>query len=118
MSKHQRVRIQPASESERPHGFQPPTKQDSAPIRCQLWDGDRLIGVVPVTLDDQGHASDVVYTPGELERIDRLAFVYGGRVFVYPTGAIWFSPAEPLHLALAHLKLIDKFGLNALKAGR
>ena len=111
------------------------------PIRCQIWDHRRLVGVVPVTLNDMGHPSDLVFTPKESEKVTRLAFVYGGKTYATPldpTGKqicaqpfhpglspeescgkeARISPSKPLHLALGHLKLLSKFGMNALKAGR
>ncbi|HKY47511.1 MAG TPA: hypothetical protein VJQ79_05945 [Acidimicrobiia bacterium] len=87
-------------------------------MRCQLWDGGRLVTVIPVMFDDMGHPSDVVFQPRKAERITRLAFVWGGKVFTYPLATTLIKKGESLHLALGHLKLIDRFGTDALKAGR
>lgn len=92
---------------------------DSAPVRCQIWDRNRMVGVVPVTFDDMGHPSDVVFQPSETEKATRLAFLWSGRVFGFHFGeTIHFSPSKPLHLALAHLSLRDKFGTLVLEAGK
>ncbi len=118
------VKVHRVIESERINGMaqhrvQPQAvRVEDAPVRCQLWDDRRLIATVPVTFDDMGHPSDIVFQPGEAERITRLAFIWSGRVFAYPLGEVFISPSEPLHLALGHLKLRDKFGNLVLQAGK
>jgi hypothetical protein len=65
-----------------------------------------------------GHPSDVVFNPTSVEKVTRISFVWGGRVFAYPLPeAVVISPGNPLHLALGHLKLMDKFGNTVLQAG-
>lgn len=115
---HQIVRVHPAIEREfsRRLGEAPPVT-DSGPMRCQLWDGKRLITTIPIMFDDMGHPSDVVYHPQENEWISKLAFIWGGKVFVYPE-TIFIPKGESLHLALGHLRLMDRFGIDVLKAGR
>lgn len=100
-------------------------------MRCQIWDHRRLVAVVPVTFDEMGHPSDVHYTPTEVEKFTRIAFVYGGRTFAHPVSCtksfhlpgekcgqeVIISPSKPLHLLLRQLRLMDKFGNAVLKAG-
>lgn len=116
----QKARIAPATEADRagPRS-QPQVRPDSAPVRCQIWDQRRLVGTLPVTFDDMGHPSDVVFKPTSVERVTRLAFVWGGRVFAYPLPQpTIISPGNPLHLALGHLRLLDRFGNTVLGAGK
>ena len=118
---HQRVPVIGATEGERatPKRHRPRRRADTAPLRCQLWDGRNHIDTVPVVFDDMGHPSDVHYRPTSAIRVTKLAFVWNAKVFV-------FSLREPeiikagqiFHLALHHLKLLDKFGIDALAAGR
>lgn len=117
-SKPQRVGVQPASESVRVPKKRA-AKKDSGPVRCQLWDHRRLVKVLPITFDDQGHPSDLHFRPTSVEKVTRLAFVWGGRVFVYPLAEpVIVKPENPLHLALGHLKLLDRFGNTVLGAGK
>jgi hypothetical protein len=118
------IPIYPAVENEQAlrNGSRPKAqtiRPDSAPMRCQLWDGNRYVGVVPVIFDDMGHPTDVVFSPGEVERVTKLAFLWGGKVYVHPLGEpITIHPGNPLHLMLRHLKLLTKYGTEALQAGR
>lgn len=130
----QRVPILPAVESDKASRKTKKAKYEpsGAPMRCQIWDHRRLVATVPVTFDEMGHPSDVVYTPGETEKFTRLAFIYGGSTYGYPVSCgkafhppgevcgkeMVISPSKPLHLALGHLQLLNKFGQAALKAGR
>ena len=115
---HQVVRVHPAIENEKARTAGRPTVSDSGPMRCQLWDGRRLVTTIPVMFDDMGHPSDVVFQPRRTERISRLAFIWGGKVFTYPLETQLIKKGESLHLALGHLKLLDRFGIDILKAGR
>lgn len=114
------ARVNPATESikvgpRRQSAIRP----DSAPVRCQIWDHRRLVKVLPVTFDDQGHPSDLHFRPTSVEKVTRLAFVWGGRVFAYPLPQpVIVKPENPLHLALGHLKLLDRFGNTVLGAGK
>lgn len=87
-------------------------------MRCQLWDGRRLVTTIPVTFNDMGHPSDVVYQPRRTERVNRLAFIWGGKVFAYPMEPTLIKKGQSIHLALGHLRLMDRFGIDVLKAGR
>lgn len=89
------------------------------PMRCQFWNHRELMGVEPVTFDDMGNPTDVYFNPKLVARVTRIAFVYGGRVYAHPLPEpVIVQPGNPLHLALGHLKLLDKFGNAVLKAGR
>lgn len=114
------AKVNPAIESDRANQRrQPRLRRDAAPIRCQLWDHRRLVGAIPVTLNDMGHPTDVRFTPTSVERVTRISFVWGGRVFALPLPeTVIISPGKPLHLALGHLRLLDRFGKDALRAGR
>lgn len=114
---HQYVKVHPAVEREQAYARRS-TVSDSGPMRCQLWDGKRLIAVIPVTFDDMGHPSDVVFKSRRTERVTKLAFVWGGKVFTYPMEATLIKKGESLHLALGHLRLMDRFGTVVLNAGR
>ena len=114
----QRVRVEPVVESERViKQARQRVVPSTAPIRCQLWDGKRFVTSIPVTLDDMGRPSDVVYNPTEVQRVTKLVFLYEAKTFVYPIDPVIVKPGNPLHLALGHMKLLEKFGTNALKAG-
>ena len=116
------VKVLPAIEGEVARGtpIRHPSKRSTstAPIRCQLWDDNRFVNVIPVRLDDMGHPTDITYNPFHVERITKLAFIWGKRTFDYvlPQPVI-IRPGNPLHLALGHMKLLSKFGLDALQAG-
>lgn len=133
--KPQIARVIPATEGEKvgPKKYRPTRYEPSrTPVRCQIWDHRRLVGTVPITFDDMGHPTDVTFTPTSVEKVTRLAFVYGGNVFAYPISCrkshhpdgepcgeeVIISPGNPLHLALGHLKLRDKFGNVVLQAGK
>lgn len=115
---HQIVRVHPAIEREQASVAGRSAVADSGPMRCQLWDGKRLVTVIPIMFDDMGHPSDVVFQPRRTERVTRLAFVWGGKVFTYPLETTLIRKGHSLHLALGHLSLIDRFGSNVLNAGR
>ena len=120
--KPQDVKVDPAIENDRA-GKRPGQiahyELSKAPIRCQLWDGRELVDTVPVTFDDMGHPSDVVYSSGSIRQVTRIAFVYGGAVYAVPLEEpVIVRPGNPLHLALGHLELRDKLGNVVLKAGR
>ncbi len=77
------------------------------------------MGVRPVTFDDQGHPNDVYFDPSQTVRVTRVCFIYGGRTYAHPLPEpVIVRPGNPLHLALRHLKLLDKFGNAVLKAGK
>ena len=118
------VKVKTVTEGERVGGAAPQKMKNTvlessgAPMRCQLWDHRRLVGVVPVTFDDMGHPSDIYFDPPEIEKVTRLAFVYGGNVYAFPLGeTVVVYPGNPLHLALGHMELRSKFGNVVLKAG-
>ena len=118
---HQIVRVEPVIETERVMGQKRLTRQtrpDKAPMRCQLWDHRRLVGVVPVTFDEFGHPTDVTFNPTHVEKVTRIAFIFGTKVYAHPLPEpVIIRPGNPLHLALAHLNLRDKFGKLVLGAG-
>lgn len=116
------VRVLPALESERtgtaPVRPRVPVTGATYPIRCQLWYDNTFIDAVPVMVDSEGNIGDVVWTPTELQRINKLAFVWGTQVFDHKlTETVIVRPGNPLRLALAHLRLKDRFGREVLKAG-
>lgn len=124
---HQIVKVLPAVESDAPPGRKTRVpafhERSGAPMRCQIWDDQRLVGVVPVTFDDMGHPTDALFNPTQVERVTRVAFIYGGAVYAHPLVGlneppIIIKPGNPLHLDLRHLKLFDKFGKEVLKAGK
>lgn len=108
----QRVRVFPAGESERAGTF---TGSFDGLLRCYLLDGGRVVATVPIQFDDQGHPLDVVWTSTHLERFDKLLFVFEGRTFSHETGEVIVFPNQGVRLALRHLELRDKFGLDVLK---
>ena len=134
MSKAQRAAVAPVRESERSkgghrHDYVPAygTAKGSkqTPVRCQVWSGSandpnsELIHVAPLRVDDDGNIDDVVFTAGHAVRIDRLAFVWGSRVYAFrlPEPQV-VKAGQKVQFALAHLKLVDKFGRHVLGAGK
>ncbi len=115
------VKVQPVIESERVMGQKPQRPKmfaEKAPMRCQLWDYRRLVGVVPVTFDDFGHPTDVTFNPTHVEKVTRIAFIFGNRTYAHPLPEpVMISPGNPLHLALGGMNLRDKFGKLVLGAG-
>jgi len=104
----QRIRVSPAREAEFLAAF-------GGEMRCHLRDGSRVVAVLPIRFDDQGNPSDIAWTPSHAERVDNLLFVYEGRPFMYRTGEIVCRAGQTLHLALHHLRLVDRFGNDRLK---
>lgn len=116
MSLDQTVSVRPVKENERAIVGAPKLK-DSAPIRCQIYTAERLLGSIPITFDEMGHPNDIIFNIGSVERVRELAFVWGGQVFKTFID-ITIRPGTPLHLDIRHMKLLNKFGLEALKAGK
>jgi hypothetical protein len=109
----QRVRVHPAHERE--HAA-PLRGGFDGELRCYLRDGSRTVAVIPILIDDHGNPSDLVWTPSSVETFDRLLFVYEGRTFT----ARLLEPqivrtGQAVRLALAHLELVDRFGVDLLK---
>lgn len=109
------VRVYPAVESERIHGTA------GKPLLCHVkgyYDRDQgkpfTLATLPVSFDDQGHPSDVAWTPREAVWVTRLDFTFRGKAFFYPIGPMLLRRGQPLRLALWHLKLLDRFGLDLL----
>lgn len=90
-----------------------PLVADSGPLRVQGWWENELVFIQPLTIKD-GRVEDLNYTPTEAIRIDRLVFIYGGRGYLHRLGLVQVAAHQPLHLALNHLALTDKFGANVL----
>lgn len=91
------------------------SSESSGPVRVQFWDGKREhMGTTPIRIVD-GVPDDVIYTFQRNGYIDSLAFVHGGKVFVHCLGSrTQVFKGQQVRLALAHLKLRDKFGHNVL----
>ena len=117
----QRVKVGAANEFDRAHAM-----GLGAPLMtCHVkgyYDSDQskpyTLTEVPVTFDDMGHPSDLVWKPTEAVVISRLDFVFKGKVFSYVPKPTLVPKGESLHLALHHMQLLDKFGLDALASGR
>ena len=90
-----------------------PLVADTGPLRVQAWWKNELVFIKPLTIKD-GVVEDLMFTPKEAIRFDRLVFMYGGRGFKYSPGQTVVEANQPLHLALNHLKLNDRFGNNIL----
>ncbi len=106
------VRVNPARETEKAHSF---TGSFDGLLRCYLVDEGRVVAITPIQFDDQGHAIDVVWTPSHVERFNMLLFVYEGRIFEQPVEETIVQPGQGCRLALYHMELVDKFGLDVIK---
>jgi hypothetical protein len=83
----------------------------------QGWYGGQLVFIRPLQIRD-GIVEDLHHRPAERIRLDRLVFLHGGRLFVYPLTVqgrpVEVAAGQDLHLALGHLRLTDRFGHNVL----
>ncbi len=106
------VRVHPAGETEKAGSF---SGSFDGLLRCYLIDEGRVVATIPIQFDDQGNALDVVWTPSHVERFNMLLFVYEGRVFENPVEETIVLPGQGCRLALHHMQLVDKFGLDVIK---
>ncbi len=107
------VRVRPARESEKATSVI--SGSFDGLCRCYLIDDGRVVALIPIQFDDQGHALDVVWTPSHVERFNMLLFVFEGRVFENPVEETIVLPGQGCRLALHHMQLVDKFGLDVIK---
>lgn len=127
--RHQVVKVFPATERERVHGFgdeplwcmirgfrQGPWRK--LKMSAHLGGSEDTLARIPITFKD-GHPSDVVWSPSEAVFVTRLDFVFRGKVYSYPLlgNSSVIKKGQTLHLALGHLKLVDKFGTEVLTSG-
>ncbi len=90
-------------------------KESQGPVRMQAWFNKAWKGTWPVRIID-GVADDLHITwKRETTRIDRIVFTHMGKIYVHRFPEVLvLRTGDTWHLALNHLRLHDKFGINVL----